>query len=74
MPDNETGRWRLFSIELSQLTDRQRQLYEIMKNGTTNDTMHDKALDVAMNLKAMGRSDEDIARATGLSQEDIQQL
>ena len=74
MPDNETGRWRLFSIELSQLTDRQRQLYEIIKNGTTNDTMHDKALDVAKNLKAMGLSDEDIARATGLSQEDIQQL
>ena len=36
--------------------------------------MHDKALDVAKNLKAMGLSDEDIARATGLSQEDIQQL
>jgi predicted transposase/invertase (TIGR01784 family) len=35
---------------------------------------HDKALDVAKNLKGMGLSDEDIARATGLSQEDIQHL
>ena len=31
-------------------------------------------LDVAKNLKVMGLSDEDIARATGLSLEDIQQL
>ena len=35
---------------------------------------HDKALDVAKNLKGMGLSDEDIARATGLSQDDIQHL
>ena len=31
-------------------------------------------LDVAKNLKVMGLSDEDIARATGLSLEEIQQL
>ena len=34
----------------------------------------EKALDVARNLKSMGLSDEMIAKATGLPEEDIREL